>query len=625
MDFPEQFDVIVIGGGHAGTEAASAAARMGAKTLLLTQNIETIGQMSCNPAIGGIGKSHLVAEIDALDGIMGRATDLAGIHFRVLNASKGPAVRATRAQADRARYKNAVRDILEHQPNLSLFQQSVVDLHVKGDTVVGCKTEMDLNFYATSVVLTAGTFLGGKIHIGHDQHAGGRAGDAPANALAERLRELPFRVGRLKTGTPPRIDGRSVNFTELEIQPGDDPRPVMSQLGSRDMHPRQVHCHITYTNETTHQLIRDNLSLSAMHSGNIEGVGPRYCPSIEDKVVRFADKPSHQIFIEPEGLNTTELYPNGISTSLPFSVQLQFVRSMVGFEQAHISRPGYAIEYDYFDPRDLQHTLETKALQGLFFAGQINGTTGYEEAGAQGLLAGINAACKAMGVPPWEPKRDEAYIGVMIDDLIHLGTTEPYRMFTSRAEFRLRLRQDNADQRLMPKGMELGVIGAERQAHYNAKMRSLEAASKEMSATQIFPDSDMAKTLGLSLRREATVKECLKRPEISAADIASVMGISNDEDLAYKALAQLEIETKYAGYIKRQEDEIEKIRRHESMQIPESLDFLNIDGLSNELRQKLDHHRPDSLARAARIPGMTPAALSILLVHAKAKNAAVAS
>ena len=625
MDFPEQFDVIVIGGGHAGTEAASAAARMGAKTLLLTQNIETIGQMSCNPAIGGIGKSHLVAEIDALDGIMGRATDLAGIHFRVLNASKGPAVRATRAQADRARYKNAVRDILEHQPNLSLFQQSVVDLHVKGDTVVGCKTEMDLNFYATSVVLTAGTFLGGKIHIGHDQHAGGRAGDVPANALAERLRELPFRVGRLKTGTPPRIDGRSVNFTELEIQPGDDPRPVMSQLGSRDMHPRQVHCHITYTNETTHQLIRDNLSLSAMHSGNIEGVGPRYCPSIEDKVVRFADKPSHQIFIEPEGLNTTELYPNGISTSLPFSVQLQFVRSMVGFEQAHISRPGYAIEYDYFDPRDLQHTLETKALQGLFFAGQINGTTGYEEAGAQGLLAGINAACKAMGVPPWEPKRDEAYIGVMIDDLIHLGTTEPYRMFTSRAEFRLRLRQDNADQRLMPKGMELGVIGAERQAHYNAKMRSLEAASKEMSATQIFPDSDMAKTLGLSLRREATVKECLKRPEISAADIASVMGISNDEDLAYKALAQLEIETKYAGYIKRQEDEIEKIRRHESMQIPESLDFLNIDGLSNELRQKLDHHRPDSLARAARIPGMTPAALSILLVHAKAKNAAVAS
>ena len=625
MDFPEQFDVIVIGGGHAGTEAASAAARMGAKTLLLTQNIETIGQMSCNPAIGGIGKSHLVAEIDALDGIMGRATDLAGIHFRVLNASKGPAVRATRAQADRARYKNAVRNILEHQPNLSLFQQSVVDLHVKGDTVVGCKTEMDLNFYATSVVLTAGTFLGGKIHIGHDQHAGGRAGDAPANALAERLRELPFRVGRLKTGTPPRIDGRSVNFTELDIQPGDDPRPVMSQLGRRDMHPRQVHCHITYTNETTHQLIRDNLSLSAMHSGNIEGVGPRYCPSIEDKVVRFADKPSHQIFIEPEGLNTTELYPNGISTSLPFSVQLQFVRSMVGFEQAHISRPGYAIEYDYFDPRDLQHTLETKALQGLFFAGQINGTTGYEEAGAQGLLAGINAACKAMGVPPWEPKRDEAYIGVMIDDLIHLGTTEPYRMFTSRAEFRLRLRQDNADQRLMPKGMELGVIGAERQAHYNAKMRSLEAASKEMSATQIFPDSDMAKTLGLSLRREATVKECLKRPEISAADIASVLGISNDEDMAYKALAQLEIETKYAGYIKRQEDEIEKIRRHESMQIPESLDFLNIDGLSNELRQKLDHHRPDSLARAARIPGMTPAALSILLVHAKAKNAAVAS
>ena len=625
MDFPEQFDVIVIGGGHAGTEAAAAAARMGARTLLLTQNIETIGQMSCNPAIGGIGKSHLVAEIDALDGVMGRATDLAGIHFRVLNASKGPAVRATRAQADRALYKNAVRDILEHQPNLSLFQQSVVDLLVEGGTVVGCKTQMGLNFRATSVVLTTGTFLGGKIHIGHEQHAGGRAGDAPANALAERLRALPFRVGRLKTGTPPRIDGRSVDYSALEFQPGDDPRPVMSQLSRRDMHPRQVHCHITYTNEATHQLIRDNLSLSAMYSGNIEGVGPRYCPSIEDKVVRFADKPSHQIFIEPEGLNTTELYPNGISTSLPFSVQLQFVRSMVGFEHAHISRPGYAIEYDYFDPRDLQHSLETKVLEGLFFAGQINGTTGYEEAGAQGLLAGINAACRAKGAAPWEPRRDEAYIGVMVDDLIHLGTTEPYRMFTSRAEFRLRLRQDNADQRLMPTGMALGLIGTERRAHYNAKMQALETTAQEMSKTQVFPDSDLAKSLGLTLRREATLKECLKRPEITATDIATILDMGDDEDVPYRALAQFEIETKYAGYIKRQEEEIAKIRRHESMQIPANLDFLQIDGLSNELRQKLDHHRPDSLARAARIPGMTPAALSILLVHAKANATAVAS
>ena len=625
MDFPEQFDVIVIGGGHAGTEAAAAAARMGAKTLLLTQNIETIGQMSCNPAIGGIGKSHLVAEIDALDGVMGRATDLAGIHFRVLNASKGPAVRATRAQADRALYKNAVRDILEHQPNLSLFQQSVVDLLVEGDTVVGCKTQMGLNFRATSVVLTTGTFLGGKIHIGHEQHAGGRAGDAPANALAERLRALPFRVGRLKTGTPPRIDGRSVDYDALEFQPGDDPRPVMSQLGRRDMHPRQVHCHITHTNENTHRLIRDNLALSAMYSGNIEGVGPRYCPSIEDKVVRFADKPSHQIFIEPEGLNTTELYPNGISTSLPFTVQLQFVRSMVGFERAHISRPGYAIEYDYFDPRDLQHSLETKVLGGLFFAGQINGTTGYEEAGAQGLLAGINAACRANGSAAWEPRRDEAYIGVMVDDLIHLGTSEPYRMFTSRAEFRLRLRQDNADQRLMPTGMALGLIGAERQSHYNAKMQALETTAKEMVKTQVFPDSDLAKTLGLALRRDATLKECLKRPEVTAAHIAKALGISDDEDKAYRALAQFEIETKYAGYIKRQEEEIEKIRRHESMQLPANLDFLRIDGLSNELRQKLDHHRPDSLARAARIPGMTPAALSILLVHARANATAVAS
>lgn len=625
MDFPDRFDVIVIGGGHAGTEAAAAAARMGAKTLLLTQNIETIGQMSCNPAIGGIGKSHLVAEIDALDGVMGQATDQAGIHFRVLNASKGPAVRATRAQADRALYKNAVRNILEHQPNLSLFQQSVVDLVVEGDKVVGCETEMGLVFRAQSVVLTTGTFLGGRIHIGHEQHPGGRAGDAPANALAARLRALPFRVGRLKTGTPPRIDGRSVDFSELEHQPGDDPRPVMSELSRREVHPRQVHCHITYTNEQTHQIIHDNLAQSAMYSGNIEGVGPRYCPSIEDKVVRFADKPSHQIFIEPEGLNTTELYPNGISTSLPFAVQLQFVRSMVGFTNAHISRPGYAIEYDYFDPRDLKHSLETKALEGLFFAGQINGTTGYEEAGAQGLLAGINAACRAQGKTPWEPRRDEAYIGVMVDDLIHLGTTEPYRMFTSRAEFRLRLRQDNADQRLMDLGVALGLIGPKRQEVYAAKMQALQQTAAQLAKTQVFPATDLAQALGLDLRRETTLQECLKRPEISADDIANALHMPADEEVAFKALQQFEIETKYAGYIKRQDEEIEKIRRHEGLRIPDGLNFTQIDGLSNELRQKLDHHKPDSLARAARIPGMTPAALSILLVHAKAKSSALVS
>ena len=625
MDFPEHFDVIVIGGGHAGTEAAAAAARMGSRTLLLTQNIETIGQMSCNPAIGGIGKSHLVAEIDALDGVMARATDQAGIHFRVLNASKGPAVRATRAQADRALYKNAVREVLEHQANLSLFQQSVVDLVVEGDRVVGCETQMGLVFRAPSVVLTTGTFLGGKIHIGHEQHPGGRAGDAPANALAERLRALPFRVGRLKTGTPPRIDGRSVDFSQLEYQPGDSPRPVMSQLSRRADHPEQVHCHITYTNETTHSIIRDNLALSAMYSGNIEGVGPRYCPSIEDKVVRFADKSSHQIFIEPEGLNTTELYPNGISTSLPFSVQLHFVRSMAGFHNAHISRPGYAIEYDYFDPRDLQHSLETKALAGLFFAGQINGTTGYEEAAAQGLLAGINAACKAQGKPAWQPRRDEAYIGVMIDDLIHLGTTEPYRMFTSRAEFRLRLRQDNADQRLLRKGSELGLIGDERKSFFDSKMRKLAAVGKDLALKKVFPDTDLSRALGLKLRREVTVEECLRRPEINAIDLARALQLDIDEEIGFKALEQFEIETKYAGYIKRQDDEIEKIRRHEGLHIPEELNFLQIDGLSNELRQKLDHHRPDSLARAARIPGMTPAALSILLVHAKAHSTEVAS
>ena len=617
MRYPEQFDVLVIGGGHAGTEAAAAAARMGARTLLLTQNIETIGQMSCNPAIGGIGKSHLVAEIDALDGVMARATDQAGIHFRVLNSSKGPAVRAVRAQADRALYKHAVRNILEHQENLSIFQQSVVDLIVEGDRVVGCKTQMDLDFFAATVVLTTGTFLDGKIHIGQDQHPGGRAGDAPSSALAKRLRALPFRVGRLKTGTPPRIDGRSVDFSELEQQPGDDPRPVMSAMGTRRQHPAQTVCHITYTNETTHQIIRDNLQRSAMYSGAIEGVGPRYCPSIEDKVVRFAEKTQHQIFIEPEGLSTTELYPNGISTSLPFDVQMAFVRSMAGFANAHISRPGYAIEYDYFDPRDLSYSLQTKALQGLFFAGQINGTTGYEEAAAQGLLAGINAARKVQGLDFWEPRRDEAYIGVLVDDLINLGTTEPYRMFTSRAEFRLRLRQDNADQRLTPTGIEMGVVAAPRQRFYEQKMRNIATLKKDFAGNCIMPGSDLDHKLQLSLRKETTLLDALRRPEVCAATVANALKLDTEDERSMTVLRQLETETKYAGYIKRQDDEIAKIRRHEAMQIPPQLDYSSIDGLSNELRQKLLQQRPDSLARAARIPGMTPAALSILLIHAK--------
>lgn len=619
MDYPSKFDVIVIGGGHAGTEAAAAAARMGARTLLLTQSIETIGQMSCNPAIGGIGKSHLVAEIDAMDGIMGRAADQAGIHFRVLNGSKGPAVRATRAQADRTLYKNAVRTVLEKQENLSLFQQSVVDLAVVNDRVVGCVTEMGLTFFAEAVVLTTGTFLGGKIHIGDSQQGGGRAGDAPSTALAKRLRALPFRVGRLKTGTPPRIDGRTVAFDRLESQPGDDPRPVMSAMGDVSQHPAQVPCFITETNAHTHDIIRANLHRSAMYSGNIEGVGPRYCPSIEDKIVRFADKNSHQIFIEPEGLNTTELYPNGISTSLPFDAQLTLVRTMVGFEHAHISRPGYAIEYDYFDPRDLQRSLETKGLAGLFFAGQINGTTGYEEAGAQGLLAGINAARQVQGKAPWEPRRDEAYIGVLVDDLINLGTNEPYRMFTSRAEFRLRLRQDNADQRLTPLAIEFGLVGPERQAFFADKMKALASIRADYAKHVVMPGSPLAQRLGLDLRRETTLLDTMKRPDIDAEQIAKAMSV--EEITERRAMRQVEIETKYAGYIKRQDEEIDKIRRHESIAIPSSIDFLTLQGLSNELRQKLDHQRPATLARAASIPGMTPAALSILLVHAKSAAA----
>ena len=631
MRYPDQFDVIVIGGGHAGTEAAAAAARMGARTLLLTQSVETIGQMSCNPAIGGIGKSHLVAEIDALDGVMARATDLAGIHFKVLNASKGPAVRATRAQADRALYKNAVRDILEHQENLYIFQQSVTDLLIQSDRVEGVVTQMGLRFLAHKVVLTTGTFLGGKIHIGTDNHPGGRAGDAPSIALADRLRALPFRVGRLKTGTPPRIDGRSVDFAGLEAQPGDDPRPVMSLLGQQSDHPRQVDCFIARTNPMTHQIIQDNLDRSAMYSGAIEGTGPRYCPSIEDKVVRFADKATHQIFLEPEGLNTTELYPNGISTSLPFDVQLDFVRSIEGFEQAHITRPGYAIEYDYFDPRDLNYSLETRVIEGLYFAGQINGTTGYEEAGAQGLLAGTNAALAVQGKPAWEPRRDEAYIGVLVDDLITLGTNEPYRMFTSRAEFRLRLRQDNADQRLTPLGIELGLVGSARATAFNQRMQDKARLTETLSGIRISANSPLDQQFDLNLKNDSDLLSLLRRPQLHIDELVHAYtqhDTSFDaqlQQIAQDVFAQVEIETKYEGYIKRQDVEIQKIRRHESMRLPEDFDYSAVQGLSNELRQKLAQHQPASLARAARIPGMTPAALSILLVCAKKAQSVHAS
>ena len=622
MDFPSRFDVIVVGGGHAGTEAALAAARMGVKTLLLSHNVETLGQMSCNPAIGGIGQSHLVKEIDALGGAMALATDKAGIQFRVLNSRKGPAVRATRAQADRVLYKAAIRHTLENQENLWIFQQACDDLIVENQQVRGVVTQMGLRFLADNVVLTTGTFLGGLIHIGLDNYSGGRAGDPPAIALAQRLRELPLRVDRLKTGTPPRIDGRSVDFSQMTPQPGDTPIPVMSFMGNAAMHPEQVNCWITHTNERTHDIIRENLDRSPMYTGVIEGIGPRYCPSIEDKIHRFADKDQHQVFIEPEGLTTHELYPNGISTSLPFDVQLQIVRSIKGMENAHILRPGYAIEYDYFNPQDLKYSLETKVIDGLFFAGQINGTTGYEEAGAQGLLAGLNAALRAQERDAWCPRRDEAYIGVLVDDLITMGTREPYRMFTSRAEYRLVLREDNADLRLTEKGRELGLVDDERWAVFNAKREAIEQETQRLRSTWMQPNSEQGKAYsaqyGTPLTHEYSLLDLLRRPEVDYTALVELTGAS---DIPADAAEQVEIQAKYAGYIERQQEEIERLRQHEQTRLPEDLDYASLNGLSNEIRAKLADVRPQTLGQASRIPGVTPAAVSLLLIHLKKRNA----
>jgi tRNA uridine 5-carboxymethylaminomethyl modification enzyme len=620
MFYHQEFDVIVVGGGHAGTEAALAAARMGSSTMLLTQNIDTLGQMSCNPAIGGIGKGHLVKEIDALGGIMAIATDKAGIQFRTLNGSKGPAVRATRAQTDRLLYKAAIRSILENQPNLTLFQQSCDDLIVENDRVTGVVTQMGLKIKAKSVILTVGTFLGGLIHIGLQNYSGGRAGDQPSIALADRLRELPFRVDRLKTGTPPRLDARTLDFNAMQAQPGDTPTPVMSFVGKQSDHPKQIPCYITYTNEKTHDIIRAGMDRSPMYKGLIEGVGPRYCPSIEDKITRFADKDQHQIFVEPEGLTTHEIYPNGISTSLPFDVQIELVQSMKGFENAHITRPGYAIEYDYFDPRDLKQTLETKFIAGLYFAGQINGTTGYEEAGAQGLIAGMNASLQVKEKDSWAPRRDEAYMGVMIDDLSTLGTKEPYRMFTSRAEYRLLLREDNADIRLTEKGRELGLVDDNRWKIFNQKMENIEIERTRLKQNWIHKDhaqvNEVNEMLKSPINREASLEDLLRRPEVNYHDLMAIEGVGpgiNDKDAA----DQLEIQIKYAGYIDRQQDEIAKAQRNENTILPHNFDYNGVKGLSNDALAKLNDAQPETIGKASRIAGITPATISLLLVAMK--------